>query len=53
MASPTFPDMMPTEKSAGNVRIIGPNIGDSTAGIILVKLHQVAIAEKFDIHKNR
>jgi hypothetical protein len=47
MASPTFPNMMPAEKSADNVRIIGFDIGDSTAGIILVKLHHpFTIAEK-------
>ena len=47
MASPTFSNMMPAEKSAGNVRIIGFDIGDATAGIILVKLHPpFTIAEK-------
>jgi hypothetical protein len=39
--------MMPAEKSAGNVRIIGSDISDATAGIILVQLHHpFTIAEK-------
>jgi hypothetical protein len=39
--------MMPAEKSAGNVRIIVSDIGDATAGIILVQLHHpFTIAEK-------
>jgi hypothetical protein len=39
--------MMPAEKAAGNIRIIGSDIGEATAGIILVKLHhQFTITEK-------